>query len=83
MLEITPTLETSLDTAVVDVHSEVADWSDATTTQVAPAKAQSDPQSVFASAGRGAALLDRLNLLTQRSARRLVCRSASPFSSAE
>jgi len=65
MLEMTPTLETTLDTAVVDVHSQVADWSAETPTKIATRATAADPASGVQTGGEAPATIDRLNLLTQ------------------
>ena len=65
MLELTPTLETTLDTAVVDVHSQVSDWTEVGAAKVAPRATQSDPASGVRMGGDNEATIDRLNLLTQ------------------
>jgi hypothetical protein len=62
MLEITPTLESTLDTAVVDVRSQVADWAEPTQVQHSPRQGQAEAKVV---GGDVAAIIDRLNLLTQ------------------
>jgi hypothetical protein len=65
VLEITPTLETTLDTVVVDVHSQVANWTDAGPAPVAPTQVQVNPKDGAHLGGDSAANIDRLNLVTQ------------------
>ena len=64
MLQLTPTLETTLDTAVVDVHSHVADWTEPGHAEVTTRQTQATPTGVKMG-GEGPATIDRLNLLTQ------------------
>jgi hypothetical protein len=65
MLELTPTLETTQETAVVDVRSQVADWTDAPAAQTAPRSTQSDPATGVKVGGDGPAIIDRVNVLMQ------------------
>jgi hypothetical protein len=62
MLEVTPTLETTLDTAVVDVRSQVADWSDPTAVENVPRQTSASQRAVGSDLN---VVVERLNLLSQ------------------
>ena len=62
MLEVTPTLETTLDTAVVDVKSQVADWAEPSAIVQAPRQTSASKQAVGSDI---AVVVDRLNLMSQ------------------
>jgi hypothetical protein len=62
MLEVTPTLETTLDTAVVDVKSQVADWAEPTPIELSPRQTSASKQAVGSDI---VMVIDRLNLLSQ------------------
>jgi hypothetical protein len=62
MLEVTPTLETTLDTAVVDVRSQVVDWSEPTEADQMPRQTSASKQAVGSDLR---VVVERLNLLNQ------------------
>lgn len=66
MLEVTPTLEAAMDFAVVDIHSEVADWTDGGKIEVAPQQIEVGAQDGAMTNAAAPASIDRLNLLSQQ-----------------